>query len=41
MVVDMTHISAVAIALLRFGPFAWSLWAMVSCSVRERGAVSG
>ena len=33
--------SAVAIALLRFGPFVRSLWAIVSCSVMERGAGSG
>ena len=32
---------AVAIALLRFGPFAKSLLAIVSCSVMERGAVRG
>ena len=31
----------VAIALLRFGPFVRSLWAIVSCSVMERGAGSG
>ena len=41
MVVDMIHLSAVAIALLRFGPFARSLWAIVSCSAMERGAVRG
>ena len=35
------HIYAVAIALLRFGPFARRLCAIVSCSVMERGAVSG
>ena len=40
MVVDKIHISAVAIALLRFAPFARSLWTIVSCSVMERGAVS-
>ena len=40
-VVDVIHLSAVAIALLRFGPFAMSLWAIVSCSAMERGAVSG
>ena len=34
-------LSAVAIALLRSAPFARSLWAIVSCSVMERGAVSG
>ena len=37
----LIHISAVAIALLRFGPFARRLCAIVSCSVMERGAVSG
>ena len=37
----LIHISAVAIDLLRFGPFARSLCAIVSCSVMERGAVSG
>ena len=41
MVVDMLRLSAVAIALLLFGPFARSLWAIVSCSVMERGAASG
>ena len=41
MVVDTIHRSAVAIALLRFGPFVRSLWAIVSCSVMERGAGSG
>ena len=41
MVVYTIHISAVAIALLRFGPFARIFWAIVSCSVMERGAVSG
>ena len=41
MVVDTTHLSGVAIALLRFGPFAMSLWDIVSCSVMERGALSG
>ena len=41
MVVDTIHLSAVAIALLRFGPFARRLWAIISCSVMERGAVSG
>ena len=41
MVVDKIHLSAVAIALLRFGPFPRSLWAIVSCSVMERLAVSG
>ena len=35
------HLSAVAFVLLHFGPFARSLWAIVSCSVMERGAVSG
>ena len=40
MVVDTILLSAVAIALLRFGPFARSLLAIVSCSVMERGAVS-
>ena len=40
MVVDTIHLSAVAIALLRFGPFVRSLWAIVSCSVMERGASS-
>ena len=37
----LIHLSAVAIDLLRFGPFARSLRAIVSCSVMERGAVSG
>ena len=41
MVVDTIHLSAVAIALLRFGPFAKSLLAIVSGSVMERGAVRG
>ena len=42
MVVDTIHCSAVAIALLRFGPFvSSSLWDIVSCSVMERGAGSG
>ena len=41
MVVDTIHCSAVAIALLRFGPFVRSLLAIVSCSVMERGAGSG
>ena len=41
MVVDMIHLSAVAIVLLRFGPFARVFWAIVSCSVMESGAVSG
>ena len=41
MVVDTIDLSAVSIALLRFGPFARSLWAIVSCSVMGRGAVSG
>ena len=41
MVVDTIHRSAVAIALLRFGPFVRSLWAIVSCSVMERGAGGG
>ena len=41
MVVETIYISAVAIALLGFGPFARSLSAIVSCSVMERGAVSG
>ena len=41
MVVDTIHLSAVDIALLRFGPFARSLWAIVSRSVMEWGAVSG
>ena len=41
MVVDTIYISAVANALLRFGLFARRLWAIVSCSVMERGAVSG
>ena len=35
------HLSAVAFVLLHFGPFARRLWAIVSCSVMERGAVSG
>ena len=38
MVVDTIHRSAVAIGLLRFGPFVRSLWAIVSCSVMEKGA---
>ena len=38
---DTIHLSAVAIALLRFCPFARRLWAIVSCFVMERGAVSG
>ena len=38
MVVDTIDCSAVAIALLRFGRFVRSLWAIVSCSVMERGA---
>ena len=37
----LIHISAVAIDLLRFDPIARSLFAIVSCSVMERGAVSG
>ena len=37
----LIHISAVAIDLLRFVPIARSLCAIVSCSVMERGAVSG
>ena len=41
MVVDTILLSAVAIGLLRFGPFARSLWAIVSCPVMERGAVTG
>ena len=41
MVVDTIHRSAVAIALLRFGPFVRSLWAIVSCSVMERGGEQG
>ena len=41
MIVDMIHLSAVAIAWLRFVPIARSLCAIVSCSVMERGAVSG
>ena len=41
MVVDTIHLSAVAMALLHFWPFARNLWAMVACSVMERGAVSG
>ena len=40
-IVDPIHRSAVAIGLLRFGPFVWSLWAIVSCSVMESGAGSG
>ena len=39
--IDTIHCSAVAIALLRFGRFVRSLWAIVSCSVMERGAGSG
>ena len=41
MFVDAIHISAVAFVLLHLGPFARRLWAIVSCSVMERGAVSG
>ena len=41
MVVDGIHISAVAFVLLHLGPFARRFWAIVSCSVMERGAVSG
>ena len=41
MVVETIRLSAVAIALLRFGPFARSRWAIVSCAVIERGAVRG
>ena len=41
MVVDTILLSAVAIDLLRFGPFARRLWAIVSCTVMEMGAVSG
>ena len=41
MVVDTIHLSAVAIVLLRFGRFDRRLWAIVPCSVMERGAVSG
>ena len=41
MVVDTIYLSAVAMALLRFGPFARSLWGIVSCSGMESGAVSG
>ena len=41
MVVDAIHLSAVAFVLLHFGPFARNLSAIVSCSVMERGAVSG
>ena len=33
MLVDTINLSAVAIALLRFGPFASRLWAIVSCSL--------
>ena len=40
MVVDTIALSAVAIVLLRFRPFARRLWAIVSCSVMESGAVS-
>ena len=40
MVVGKIHLSAVAIALLRFGPFPRSLWAIDSSSVMERVAVS-
>ena len=41
MVIDTIHISAVAIALLRYGPFTRRFCAIVSCSVMEMGAVSG
>ena len=41
MVVGTIDLSAVAIDLLRLGPFARRLWAIVSCSVMERGAASG
>ena len=41
MVIGAIHISAVAIALLRYGPFVRNLFAIVSCSVMESGAVSG
>ena len=41
MVEDGVHISAVAFVFLHLGLFARSLWAIVSCSVMERGAVSG
>ena len=41
MVVDTIHLSADAIVLLRFGPFARIFLAIVSYSVMERGAVSG
>ena len=41
MFADGIHISAVAFVLLQLGPFARRLWAIVSCSVMERGAVSG
>ena len=37
----LIHLSAVAIDLLRVGPFARKLCAIVSCSVMESGAVSG
>ena len=37
----LIHLSAVAIDLLRIGPFARRLCAIVSCSVMERGAVRG
>ena len=41
MVVDTVNFSAIAIDLLRFGPFARKLWTIVSFSLMERGAVSG
>ena len=41
MVEDGIHISAVAFVLLHLGLFARNLWAIVSYSVMERGAVSG
>ena len=41
MVVGLTLFSAVAFVLLHLGPFATRLLAIVSCSVMERGAVSG
>ena len=37
----LIHLSAIAIDLLRFGPFVRRLFAIVSCSLMERGAVSG
>ena len=41
MFVDAIHLSAVAFVLLHFDPFAKNLWAIVSSSVMESGAVSG